>query len=215
MRHLDPRQPKPLAQDEQRPARRRRSLWPLAAGVLAVALAGGWGLTHVYPPVQTDQVTQAEVQKREQAFRNAGAIPLAVVPSARTDVALAAMKLPNADKEALRKDLATPGQPARSTNPATAPAQQQPVKLVELVLWDTDAADGDVVRVLSGGFAQDVPLAKSPAVVLVPYSGAAVQVVGVRDGGGGITLGVRGSDNTLLMPVMSEGQVLSLPVRLQ
>lgn len=189
------------------------------AATLALVAATGFGLTRFYPPPAADVVTSAEAQQREQAFANVQPLPLAPVPRDKTDAAIASMNLPAAEQDVLRKDLARGG-PAGTVpkappapQAAAAPARQE-VRLVEIILWDTHSPDGDVVRVVSGGFTRDVLLTKSPQVVYVPADGSgSVQVLGVRDGGGGITLGVKGGDLAVLMPIMSEGQMLSLPVR--
>ena len=162
-------------------------------------------------------MSTAEQQQRLAGFQTAS---LAIVPLAAHDnnTALAQMKLAPADRENLRQQLtAAPAAAASTRNPAAAAAAKpEPTRLVEIVLWDSHAPDGDIVRVVSGGYAREVMLAKTPTSVYVPYDGSgAIGVVGVRDGGGGITLAIKGSATQVLMPVMSEGQALSLPVRLQ
>ena len=220
MRHLEPRQ----LEDKKDPAKARRkaSLMPLAAIAIAIALAGGYGLTHRFAAAPADHVTQQEQQQRTQAFRNMAPLKLDVIPVPRIKDAVTAMNLPAPDDEALRKDLkvaAPVGAPvAVSAAPAaTNAAAQSPesLRLIELVLWDTDAPDGDSVRISSGGFTREVILSKTPTLVYLPYSGSGtIQVTGLHDGGGGITLGLKSSSTSVLMPVLSEGQVLALPVSL-
>ena len=73
--------------------------------------------------------------------------------------------------------------------------------------------DGDVVTVSSAGYRRDITLTNAPLTVSFPVDGSSsMQFVGVHDGGGGITLGIRGPNQEFLMPIMSEGQALSLPV---
>jgi hypothetical protein len=213
MRHLESRQlePAPL-----KAPRRKSSLTAFAAVTLALILAGGFGMTRLYPPIGPDVVTTAENQERTQAFAREAPLQVAGLQGDKAEAAIAAMDLPAPDKAALRNHATQPAQGAATPAPAAQPVaarQQQPVRLIELMLWDTHAADGDVVRVIGGGLTRDVLLTKSPTVVHVPDNGSGViQVVGVKDGGGGITLGIKGAQRSVLMPIMSEGQTLSLPV---
>jgi hypothetical protein len=97
--------------------------------------------------------------------------------------------------------------------PATIPATSSQLRLVELTLWDSQAPDGDVVRVVSAGYSRDVVLHKQPVVLAVPVQGSMpIQIVGVRDGGGGITLGVQGLQSPVMAPIISEGQTITLPI---
>lgn len=195
---------------------RRRSMLPAVLLVGALVAATGFGLSHLAAPAEEDVITQAEIQQREQAFGSAAPLQMRPVTTDKATAAVDSMNLPVAEKDALRRDLGLPAagtQPVKAAarpSPAVAVAQRQ-VKLVELYLWDTHAVDGDVVRVISGGFSRDVPLAKAPTPVYVPQNGAeAVQIMGVRDGGGGITLGIKAGDTSVLAPVLSAGQVISL-----
>jgi hypothetical protein len=47
--------------------------------------------------------------------------------------------------------------------------------------------------------------------VPVPLSGV-VNIVGVRDGFGGITLGIQSALTPVLLPVLTEGQVIGVPI---
>lgn len=212
MRHLEPRQLEPRRAPEERP--RSKSLLPLGAVVLALALAGGYGLTRHFSPAAVDAVSPQEQAQRLQAFQHMAPLKVAPVPADRVKDAVTAMNLPAPDEQALRKDL----QAAAASVPAGSPsaqAQQEQLRLVEVTVWDSQAPDGDVVRLSSGGFSREVVLAKAPTIVYMPYQGAGgVQVTGVFDGGGGITLGIKGSDNAVMLPVLSVGQVITVPVQL-
>ncbi len=219
MRHLEPQQIQPRQRrDRQRPVR-RPSLWKLAAMVVVLAGTAGFGLTHFFPPSGADKVTPQEADARVQAFARAPPLLLLPIGRDKADAVVSAMDMPAADKDALRRDLgvATSSAPAPALAPGVKPAADPNARqLVELVLWDTHSADGDVVRVRSAGFSRDVVLSKAPTVVFVPVDGSgALQIQGVTDGGGGITLGVRGPQSEILMPVMSPGQVLNLGIRLR
>jgi hypothetical protein len=89
--------------------------------------------------------------------------------------------------------------------------QQNQVVLAEVFLHDTDANDGDVVALVSGSVRINVALTKVPQRVIVPITNGALRMLGVRDGNGGITVGVRTStDDTLVSPVMRVGEVVEL-----
>jgi hypothetical protein len=221
MRHLEPKQ---LTDESAKRVQPKKGSWlPLVAGVILVVGISGFGLTRLYPPSVPDQVSQAEVKERKEAFAKLGSLSVAVVPPEKTSSALAGMSLKPAELEALTQVVARPATVATpapaspaGASPVAAVAGGQRASLVELVLWDTHAPDGDMVRVTSAGYARDVLLSKTPTVIHIPGTGVGVvQVTGLKDGGGGITLGIKGSQQSVLMPIMSEGQSLSLPVTFQ
>ncbi|WP_411882083.1 hypothetical protein [Polaromonas sp. YR568] len=203
-----------MDEDAKRVQPKKSSLFPLVAGLILVVAIGGFGLTRLYPPSIPDQVGHAEVKERSEAFAKLGRLAVPVIPQEKTAAVLASMGLKPTELDALSKAVA---QPETAPAPGSSPAAgAQKVSLVELVLWDTHAADGDMVRVTSAGYTRDVLLEKIPTVIHVPGTGTGViQVTGLKDGGGGITLGIKGSQQSVLMPIMSEGQTLSLPVQFQ
>jgi hypothetical protein len=98
-----------------------------------------------------------------------------------------------------------------TAKPRTKPAR--PIALTQITLWDTDVADGDVVRIVSSGYETEVQLAKSPITLAVPIPPRGViNIVGVRDGGGGITAGITVGGRAVDLPIMSAGQTLGVPV---
>ena len=99
--------------------------------------------------------------------------------------------------------------------PALAQSQTRRVRLVWITLWDTDVEDGDVVRIDSQGYSRTIRLTKKGDTFAVPVPASGViQVTGVSDGdGGGITVGLASGGVKAIFPVMSEGQVLGLQVR--
>jgi len=95
--------------------------------------------------------------------------------------------------------------------PWTKPAR--PIALAQITLWDTDVSDGDVVRIVSSGYETEVQLTKSPITLTVPVpSRGVINIVGVRDGGGGITAGITVGGRAVDLPIMSVGQTLGVPV---
>lgn len=197
---------------------RSSRLWPWWLGLGATIVVLGGGLSWAFGQPNEDWVSQAERDELQRNFAAAAPLELPRVPAERLDAALGQMKLPAVEAESLRRGLAGPASlapvavaaPAPATEPAAQPVQDAP-HLVELTLWDTQAPDGDVVAVTSGGYSRQVMLTRTPQVIAIPVIGrTSVKITGIRDGGGGITLGLRGQ-HQLLMPIMSEGQVLNLP----
>ena len=85
--------------------------------------------------------------------------------------------------------------------------------LAWMSIWDTDAQDGDEVRVESAGFSIVVPLTSTPYTFAIPIpQKGTVDIIGVRDGGGGITAGAMSGARHIALPRMIVGQVLSVPV---
>lgn len=90
--------------------------------------------------------------------------------------------------------------------------QDNTVQLAEVWIYDTKATDGDVVDIVSGSFRHRVHLTKTRQQVIVPITDGALQMVGVRDGTGGITVGVRTKDDEeIISPVMRVGETINLP----
>ncbi|HLK65503.1 MAG TPA: hypothetical protein VKU19_18830 [Bryobacteraceae bacterium] len=86
--------------------------------------------------------------------------------------------------------------------------------------YDTCAEDGDVVtlKLPSGGEIGPIPLTIAGTVVSIPVvegQPASVTVVGVKDGVGGITLGVQSSGGTWFSKVMAVGESETMPLSIQ
>ena len=178
-----------------RPARSRfRQLLTATAVAVGLAAAIFFG-----SGPRIDDVGQQEIAERAAEFAVAtatGGIALASVPAEEREEALASMNLPAAEKEALRTDV-----------------EQARAQLVWLTLWDTHAEDGDFVLVASGGSRQTVPIlhARTRIALPAPPSGV-VNVTGVKDGGGGITIGILSGSSPVRVPFMQEGQTIGIPV---
>lgn len=195
MKHVEPG---PMTQALPRKPKRKFSalLWWLMAGGAVLGL-GALGTEFLGPPA-ADMVSQTEIQKRQTGFTASRALSVAAVDPADYEKTLGEMRLAPTEQSQLR---------ARLTDGSES------VRLVSMTLWDTHSEDGDVVAVVSAGYRNEIAILHGPQVVSFPVDGTGlVQIVGVRDGGGGITLGVRGPQRELLMPIMSEGQTISIPV---
>jgi len=189
------------------------------------------------PDHGADNVGESEKQSRSQAFAAIGSVQLSLVDDRDIDTAIDSMQLTPAAKQALMADLlSTTTRPApapvTSLEPTQSSTQQQtvpqahraavrvksePTKLAWVTLWDTDAQDGDVVRIDSQGYSRTVTLATKPVAFAIPVpADGVIKVSGIRDGeGGGITVGLASGVSKAVFPVMSVGQVLGLQVKIK
>lgn len=86
------------------------------------------------------------------------------------------------------------------------------ISLAWVTVWDNYAEDGDIVEVSAGGMTHIVPILHAPTTIVVPYSidSAELQIRGIKDGGGGITVAARTATGSLPLPPMQEGEVRTL-----
>jgi hypothetical protein len=201
-----------------------RSLLASAAlvGIIAISLnfgsGGAWWPLHG----SGDAVNETDTKLRAAQFATLAPLHLSLVPPSETSAALDAMQLAPAAKAKLADALetrttATPAAadptPTSSAAPVASPGAE-PLRLAWVTLWDTDAEDGDVVRLDSEGYSRTVTLAKKPVTFAVPVpKDGIIKVTGIRDGeGGGITVGLASGASRAVFPIMSEGQTLGLKV---
>ena len=223
MKHLEPNSLRD-AEEERHAGRPSGRLWMAVATI--VCLGMGWLGTAMFDPDIQDRVTEAERRERQARMANLAPLELAVVTPARLDETLDNMELQANERQKLRALLsgdAERTQTGLTTAAAQAPAlstavavplKKAPLRLVNISVWDTHAEDGDVIAIASAGYQRELVLTKVAQTLAVPVDASAVvRITGVHDGGGGITLGVRGSSQPLLMSIMSEGQTIILPVR--
>jgi len=167
-----------------------------------------------------DHVSVEEQQKRLAAFNALGPMEVTPIPEQGISNAVDAMQLSVAARQALMDELAkSPQTPSiqHSALPDPAGGHRHELRLTWITLWDTDTEDGDVVRIDTQGYSRTVVLKKEPTTFAVPVSqDDAITVTGIRDGdGGGITVGVASGASKAVFPIMSEGEVLSLRVRIR
>lgn len=194
----------------------------LATLLLTAAIAAGsMGLSQVWSEPH-DDVAPAQAQLRLEAFHALDGLVAAKVSPAELPAALQGMQLDAATTQALRHELQPEPTPSTALSVASQalPAAQTAsprVRLVWIRLWDTDAEDGDVVRIDSSGYTRTVRLSKHGETFAVPVSGdGLIRVTGIKDGdGGGITVGLASGASQAVFPIMSEGQVLGLKVRVE
>jgi len=187
-----------------------------------------------------DAVEERQQQERVKTFAALNAIPLAIVSEAEQAGAVDSMRLAPDARQALLASLASDSVSSGSAGSAGAPAVQKnmtampqaraaqsssasnaavkrkgSLQLAWITLWDTDAEDGDAIRIESEGYSRSVVLSKEPVTfaIPVPLSGV-VNIHGLKDGeGGGITVGLASGASKAIFPVMSVGQVLGLKIK--
>jgi hypothetical protein len=182
------------------------------------------GLIGLFPALETDQVTDQQAKDRQHVFLVLGPIQLKRVRAVEMGEALRSMNLAPVEESRLTQHLLSsnvPKKPGAESAPISVPQQlvQEDAKgipLAWITLWDTDAVDTDIVRLDSEGYTSMVTLSKSPTTfaVPIPQSGI-INITGIRDGGGGITVGVESGGRPISLPLMSEDQVIGIPVSIQ
>jgi hypothetical protein len=106
-------------------------------------------------------------------------------------------------------------QPAPEPRAAAQPVADDEVELplAWLTLWDHRDEDGDIVRVVSEGYMRTVPILNAPVTLAVPVpASGVVNIIGIHDGTGGITVGIRSGVTPVLLPVLSVGQAVGVPI---
>lgn len=84
-------------------------------------------------------------------------------------------------------------------------------KVAQLILWDDMAEDGDVVQLISPYMNQMVNLTNAHKTVYMPiHAGQPIKIKGIKDGGGGITLGFAAEGSMTEAPVLMEGESVDL-----
>ena len=85
-----------------------------------------------------------------------------------------------------------------------------------IYVWDNLGQDEDVIQIVSGGFAVDLPLSSTPTLIFLPFNtGESLIFRGLHDGdnAGGITASIETPSGVLSLPVLAMGETIELPVR--
>ena len=172
---------------------KRALLGVAAAVVLGVGIAAG-AMLGLGGSATAPSINQAAVASAATAAIEPVALPL--VSESEREAAIDTLDLSVTDSAALL-DAVENGQ----------------VRLGWLDVWDSQKLDGDVVQIQSDGVTATVVLQGPQRIAIpVPAAGLAYIYAGT-DGGGGVTLGVRGSGGTSYLPVLAPGQAVAVPVR--
>lgn len=87
------------------------------------------------------------------------------------------------------------------------------VDSISVKVWDDCSEDGDVVAIRSGPVTQTVNLTNKGVTLTFPRPiDGKLYITGVRDGVGGITLGLQGNGGEIHTPVMQPGQTINISV---
>ncbi len=207
MKHIEPQQAAPRPQ----PARARKSShlgW--VALLLAVTLGLGAAGNAMFGSPSPDRLSPGQTTQLRQDFdqRPARRLRLQAVPEAEQAKAMDSMQLSPTERAMLEAQLKPTAAPGGQAQPGA-----QPLHLAWVTVWDHVAQDGDVVAIISGGFRREVVITHAQQTIAIPVdTEGSVHVLGVHDGGGGITVGLAGPSGQVLLPVMSVGEPLTLPV---
>lgn len=188
---------------------------------LAVERIGG--LVGLFPGSEADQVSEKQVRDRQQAYVRTLPIQLKRVLPDEMASAVASMELPPDEQKSLLAELQQKHaakdavnaviDPLKATPNPAAKQEGKSVLLAWMTLWDTDAVDNDIVRINSSGYSRTVTLTKQPITFAVPVpDNGIINITGIHDGGGGITVGAISGATPVALPIMSEGQVIGIPM---
>jgi len=86
------------------------------------------------------------------------------------------------------------------------------LRLVAVKLWDTDGEDGDAVLIKTDDAAIEVKLVNKRQRVVLPVENGNMTMIGLKDGAGGITVGIETDDGKESMtPRMDIGETVIIP----
>lgn len=199
---------KPLKSPEKKT---RNKLLKLA--IIATAIAVLSSAVIPYAVNNGDDLSPVQSAKITESMSNFAPVKLELVRTDELQKALDTIPLNPQEKQQLVQDL-TKQNPEKQKLPANnAPASltltDQP-QLAWIELWDFAAQDGDIVQVTSGNYSIQVDLLKSPSKISVPVKDNFIQLTGVADGGGGITVGVNTGNAQQL--IIKPGTQFLLPI---
>ncbi len=193
------------------------------AGLLLIA-GLGYGMTSFWNNSQMDNVSDFQKTELVTAFSKLDKISVELIQESEIDGAIESMHLAPDQRELLKQHLIDNkldfSNGKINVNPISSTDSSKPkvisnneTALVWVNLWDFATVDGDVVTVSSAGYNVTVPLHGSPSRIAVPLDNTGtITIIGDRDGGGGVTLGVQSGASAISLPVLAVGQTLLLPV---
>lgn len=143
-----------------------------------------------------DDIDPNTQKQWETAFIATQPLHVDIVKEEELPKAIATMNISRKDQKEIQTDIAN-GQ----------------TRLIWVTLWDTVAEDDDVVEIESGGFHLNILLKNAIQRIAVPEPpSGTLNLSGVRDGGGGITVGMLSGTSPVNLPLMEVGQALGVPV---
>lgn len=199
MKHLEPK-PQLLANPPSIKALPNKRSLKTKFTIAAFALILGVGgiMTAFWDPTPSDNVTETTKTRLVNEFPSTLPVKLTAVAPHETGAAMDSMALDPSQRNSLMQTLNT----AASKN-----------SLGWIEVWDFASQDGDIVHISSAGFELDYPILNTPARIAIPIDATAiVRISGVRDGGGGITLGIKNGISAISLPVIQPGETLTVPI---
>lgn len=182
------------------PVQAHHAVWPkttfIAAGALAIAISATTGFltTMSNPKVTVASGANRSIVRLSTAQAPGIVTPIEPLVANSSKHIFSGLAMPEPEKERLRAQM-------RNTQ----------LRIGAITVWDTVDEDGDRIRITAAGFTQDVTILHKPATFFVPYlPGGSVRIEATRDGGGGVTLGMRTVLGDMPLPALSVGQVLEI-----
>lgn len=199
----NPRSVEPAPRAAQAQAQKPSWIKPMLLATCFIGLVGA-GLGHMYGPPSGDHLSEQEKATIAGDFAKIRAVRLTPVTAAEWSGALDTMKLTPQARSELEKNL-SPSAVTKQANNSS--------RLVWLELRDFASEDGDVVQIASEGYQIEIALFNAPTRIAVPVGAQGMLTIrGIHDGGGGITAALKSWDRPIPLPLMQEGQTLSVPV---
>lgn len=185
---------------------------PQKLAIVAIAIAVISSATIPYLLNNGDDLSPAQNTKIAENMSSLSPVSLELVRADELQTALDTIPLAPKEKQQLIESLSEqyPNKQLLSDNNPPSLTLTDQAKLAWVELWDFAKEDGDIVQVSSGGYQIQVNLVKSPSRIAVPVKENFIQLTGVTDGGGGITVGVNTGNEQQL--VIQPGTVFSLPI---
>ncbi len=210
MKHVEAR-PSKLQASPQKKRHSTKSSWMSVSAIALIFVVGlGYGLTKLYNPVDSDNISTVEKQQLVDNFTKLESIKVKAVEAVDLESALETMKLSPVERKALRKTLG-PDYHAPAQGRSKLDVNQ--TVLAWLSVWDFASQDGDIIHISSAGYEIDVPLLQSVTRIAVPVDASSTaKIIGATDGGGGITLGIMSGASPVSFPVIGVGQPLLIPL---
>jgi hypothetical protein len=171
-------------------------------GVAALAVAGAIGMAVLGGGGGDKAPTPAQKAEIDRTWRQVQASRVTLLP------------IPPGNRDQAYGQLRALGVPPGRVQAIQAEVERGTMELVSFTLWDNLAEDGDIVDLETPDLTVRVPLRHARATIpLVRPASGVVNIHGVHDGGGGITMGIEANGTPVLLPPLRPGQVLGIPVR--
>ena len=200
----------PLETPVKQKQKKKISLGKLAV-VAAVFSLCAWSVVP-FLSSDADKLSQSDRSQITQGMQNISAVPVQTVTEQEWDQALETIPLDVNSKAQLVESLSRPdGQQEKESITGESKLILEDYRLVWIDLWDFATQDGDIVNVSSAGYSIQVNLLNAPSRIAIPVDASRlVNLTGLVDGGGGITLGVNAASAQQL--IIEPGSSFMLPV---